>query len=159
MKTPALTQVQWMPVRAATEAFGVKMLAILAQSGLEHHAVADRRPPLNHTLSYLADAMAAANNRGPRYADVIRRLTNAMRSKATRPTSKRSTWTRRSELERPRLRDRARVWSGARTTRRWCSGSCAGCRRAKDGRWSNTAENATAPGRSSHYKVFERRRT
>lgn len=74
-------QAQYVPVWAASMAFGVK---VLAEGGRNQdanitrlYAAADRMPVF--ALSYLADALAAANDRGPRYQDVIRRLTNAMR--------------------------------------------------------------------------------
>ena len=44
--------------------------------------MADRLPIF--ALSYLADALAASNDRGPRYQDVVRRLTNALRVDADR---------------------------------------------------------------------------
>ena len=42
----------------------------------------DRLPVF--ALSYLADALAASNDKGPRYQDVVRRLTNALRIEADR---------------------------------------------------------------------------
>ena len=64
-------------------------MKVLAEFGRKptrgHHParrLADRLPVF--ALSYLADALAASNDRGPRYQDVVRRLTNALRIDADR---------------------------------------------------------------------------
>ncbi|TAK15863.1 MAG: hypothetical protein EPO35_06385, partial [Acidobacteria bacterium] len=74
-------QAQHVPVWAASMAFAVK---VLAEGGRNQDANITRlygavgRMPI-FALSYLADALAAAGDRGARYQDVVRRLTNAMR--------------------------------------------------------------------------------
>ena len=76
---------QW-PVWAASHAFSVKVLAEFGRKPTAEIArlagLADRLPVF--ALSYLADALAAFNDRGPRYQDVVRRLTNAIRIDADR---------------------------------------------------------------------------
>jgi len=162
MKTPAPAQVQWMPVWAATEAFGVKVLAEYSRNQDSNITrllqIVDRLP--NYTLSYLADAMAAANNRGPRYADVIRRLTNAMRIEGEQAHVEEIDMDALAWLWNSNVRGSAIVLEGlvrrnddpqmVQRLVRWLLAA------RKDGRWSNTQENAMAlESLVKYYKVFE----
>jgi alpha-2-macroglobulin len=76
----------WWPVWAASHAYSVKVLAEFGRKPSTEIArlagLAERLPIF--ALSYLADALAASNDRGPRYREVIRRLTNALRLDADR---------------------------------------------------------------------------
>jgi uncharacterized protein YfaS (alpha-2-macroglobulin family) len=78
--------IQWWPVWAASHAYAVKVLAEFGRKPSTEIArlagLAERLPVF--ALSYLADALAASNDRGPRYRDVVRRLTNAIRVDADR---------------------------------------------------------------------------
>jgi hypothetical protein len=113
-------------------------------------AVIDRMPVF--ALSYSADAMAARGERGPRYADVIRRITNGLRIDADRAHVE--------EVDDARLSG-----SGIRTSRHG-GGARRHLRRKDDGtfvspmvrwllaarengRWSTTQENVVASPRWS----------
>lgn len=78
--------IQWWPVWAASHAYSVKVLAEFGRKPSTEIArlvgLAERLPVF--ALSYLADALAASNDRGPRYVEVLRRLTNAIRIDADR---------------------------------------------------------------------------
>ncbi|MEZ5317425.1 MAG: MG2 domain-containing protein [Vicinamibacterales bacterium] len=155
-------QVQWLPAWSAGQAFGVKVLTEYGRnqdSNITRLArMADRLPIFS--LSHLADAMAAAPTPDPRYPDVIRRLTNAMRVEGDRA------WVQ--ELDEDAL---AWIWnSNVRATAIVLEGLA---RRGDDptfvqrsvrwllaarrnGRWRNTQENATAlEALVTYYKRFE----
>ena len=95
--TPRPMPVQMVPVWGAANAFGVKVLTEYGRNEDSNitrlMGVADRLPVF--ALSYLADAIGAAKDRGPRYqrcsCDASR---TRCASKATRRTSKNSTTTR-----------------------------------------------------------------
>jgi uncharacterized protein YfaS (alpha-2-macroglobulin family) len=78
--------IQWWPVWAASHAYSVKVLAEFGRKPSAEIArlagLAERLPVF--ALSYLADALAASNDQGPRYREVLRRLTNAIRLNADR---------------------------------------------------------------------------
>jgi uncharacterized protein YfaS (alpha-2-macroglobulin family) len=78
---PAPLQVQWLPVWGASQAYGVKVLAEYGRNQDSNitrlAAISDRLPIF--AVSYLLDALAAANDRGPRYASTLTRVTNALR--------------------------------------------------------------------------------
>jgi alpha-2-macroglobulin len=78
--------VQAWPAWAATQAFMVKVMTEAGRQPREAiaelYAAVDRVPMF--ALSYLADALRASGDTGPRYADVIRRLTNRLRVDADR---------------------------------------------------------------------------
>jgi alpha-2-macroglobulin len=80
------SQVEWWPVWGASQAYAVKVLAEFGRTPTRDIdrlvAVAERLPIF--ALSYLADALAATNDKGPRYQDVVRRLTNALRINSDR---------------------------------------------------------------------------
>ena len=85
LKQPA-PEARWWPVWAASQAYSVKVLAEFGRkpsaSIAQLLARADRLPIF--ALSYLADALAASNDKGPRYQDIVRRLTNGLRIEADR---------------------------------------------------------------------------
>jgi alpha-2-macroglobulin len=74
-------QVEMVPVWAASQAFGVKVLAEWGRKPDSHitrlAASADRMPLF--ALSYLLDAMRAVNDRSARYQAVLARITNGLR--------------------------------------------------------------------------------
>jgi uncharacterized protein YfaS (alpha-2-macroglobulin family) len=155
-------QVQWQPVWSAGNAFSTK---ILAEYGRNQDSninrllgMVDRLPMF--ALSYLADALAASNIRDARYNDVVRRLTNALRVEGDRAYAE--------ELDSDAL---LWVWSSnVRSTALILDGFV---RRGDDptfvqrmvrwlllarrnGRWSNTQENATAlESLVAYYRKFE----
>src|SRR5262252_4104695 len=104
--------------------------------------------------------MAAANNRGPRYADVIRRLTNAMRVEGDQAHVEEIDMDALAWLWNSNVRGSAIVLEGlvrrnddpqmVQRLVRWLLAA------RKDGRWSNTQENAMAlESLVKYYKVFE----
>jgi uncharacterized protein YfaS (alpha-2-macroglobulin family) len=156
-------EVQWQPVWAAGNAFSVKVLAeygrtqdsnITRLSGL-----ADRLPVF--ALSYLADAMAAAGIRDSRYDEVIRRLTNALRVEGDRAHVEEIDQDALAWVWSSNVRSSAIVLQGfvdRGDAPDWADRLVRGLLAARrDGRWSNTQENATALGALvAYYKVFER---
>ncbi|HVT47002.1 MAG TPA: MG2 domain-containing protein [Vicinamibacterales bacterium] len=155
-------QPQWLPVWTASQAFAVKVLAEYGRNEDSNitrlTGMADRLPIF--ALSYLADAMAASGTRGARYDDVVRRITNALRVEGDQ-----------AHVEEVDADALAWVWnSNARATAvvldgfvrrgdapamvprlvRWLLGA------RRDGRWTNTQENATAlEALVSYYHAFE----
>ena len=155
-------EAQYWPAWAASQAYAVKLLAASGrnvQTDLSRLTpFADRMPVF--ALSYLADALAATTDRGPRYQDVLRRLTNALRIDADR-----------AHVE--ELDDAALVWLW-NTNVRATAVVLDGMSRRKDeatfvaplvrwllaarenGRWGTTQENAVALGALvNYYKAFE----
>lgn len=159
---PAPVEVQWWPAWAASHAYAQK---VLTEAGRDRrvevdrlYAVVDRMPVF--ALSYLADAMAARGERGNRYVDVTRRITNALRIDADR-----------AHVE--EVDDAALVWlwnSNVRAT----AVVLDGISRRKDdgtfvspmvrwllaarekGRWGTTQENVVAlSALVNYYKAFE----
>jgi alpha-2-macroglobulin len=156
------TQVERWPVWGASQAYAVK---VLAEFGRRPTAAIDRlvavaeRLPI-FALSYLADALAASDDRGPRYQDIVRRVTNSLRIEADR-----------AHVE--EIDEAALVWlwtSDVRAT----SVVLDGLSRRKDdttlaaplvrwllaartnGRWATTHENAMAlEALVSYYRTFE----
>jgi uncharacterized protein YfaS (alpha-2-macroglobulin family) len=159
---PAPLQVQWLPAWSASAAFATKVLTEHGRSQDSNItrllSSVDRLPVFG--LSYLADAMAASPARGPRYADVVRRLTNALRVEGDR--------THVEEIDSDAL---AWIWnSNARATAivltglvergddpqlvpglvRWL------LQARRNGRWNNTQENGTAlEALVAYYRKFE----
>jgi uncharacterized protein YfaS (alpha-2-macroglobulin family) len=164
-QAPPPQQPQWRPIWSASHAFAVKVLAEYGRnedSNITRLAgMADRLPIF--ALSYLADAMAASRARGPRYDDVVRRITNALRVEGDEAHVE--------ELDADAL---TWVWhSNARATAvvlagfvrrgdapamvprlvRWLLGA------RREGRWTNTQENATAlEALVAYYHAFEAER-
>jgi uncharacterized protein YfaS (alpha-2-macroglobulin family) len=79
-------EIQWRPAWSATQAYALK---VLTEHGRDRRADVNRlydeagRMPV-FALSFLADALAASGDRGGRYQDVVRRVTNALRVDADR---------------------------------------------------------------------------
>jgi uncharacterized protein YfaS (alpha-2-macroglobulin family) len=156
-------QVRWLPLWSAGQAFSVKVLAEYGRnqdSNITRLAgMADRLPVF--ALSYLADAMAASNQRNARYDDIVRRLTNALRVEGDQAHVE--------EIDPDTL---VWIWStNARSTALVLDGLV---RRGDDpalvpglvrwllaartnGRWGNTQENASAlESLVAYYRAFER---
>lgn len=162
MKTAPPVEVQWLPVWSASEAFGVK---VLAEYGRNEDAnitrlnqMADRLPVF--ALSYLADAMAASNARGPRYADIVRRVQNALRIEGDQAHVEEIDTDALYWLWNSNVRASALVLEGfvqrkddpqfVQRLVRWLLAA------RRNGRWSNTQENATAlEALVAYYKAFE----
>ncbi len=155
-------EVQWWPAWGATQAYALK---VLTEQGRNQAADVSRlyglaaRLPV-FALSYLADALAASGDRGPRYQDVVRRLSNALRVDADR-----------AHVE--EVDDASLVWlwnSNVRATAVVLGGIA---RRQDDptlvaplarwllaartnGRWGTTQENAVAlEALVNYYRTFE----
>jgi uncharacterized protein YfaS (alpha-2-macroglobulin family) len=162
MNLPEPQQVQWLAVWGATEAYGVKVLTAYGRNQDSNitrlFRGLDRLPIF--AQSYLADAVKTARANDPRYPDLVRRLTNAMRVEGDRAHVE--------ELDEDAL---AWVWnSNVRATAIVLDGLV---RRGDDplfvqravrwllaarenGRWRNTQENATAlAALVAYYKKFE----
>jgi uncharacterized protein YfaS (alpha-2-macroglobulin family) len=79
-------EAQHWPAWAASQAYALKVLAEYGRKPVADitlvYGAADRLPVF--ALSYLADALAASGDRGARYTDVVRRITNAIRVDADR---------------------------------------------------------------------------
>jgi uncharacterized protein YfaS (alpha-2-macroglobulin family) len=79
-------EVQWRPAWSASQSFAVKVLAEFGRNVASDisrlYGMAESMPTF--ALSYLADAMAASNERSPRYADVVRRIANKLAIDADR---------------------------------------------------------------------------
>ncbi len=153
---------QWLPAWSASEAFAVKVLAAygVTQDANITRLVAnlDRMPVF--ALSYLADAMAAAPTRHPRYADVVRRLLNAVRVEGDRAHVEELDSDALAWLWNSNVRSSALVLEGV--VRRgddaqFVPGLVRGLLLAREnGRWRNTQENATAlEALVGYYKKFE----
>jgi uncharacterized protein YfaS (alpha-2-macroglobulin family) len=162
MKEPPPAQVQWEPAWTAWQAFGVK---VLTEYGRNEDANITRmlaridRMPI-FAMSYLADAMAVSKMRGPRYDDVIRRLSNAARIEGDRAQIEEIDTDALAWLWNSNVRATALVLEGLVRRGddpimvprfvRWLLAA------RKDGRWRNTQENATAlEALVAYYKKFE----
>jgi uncharacterized protein YfaS (alpha-2-macroglobulin family) len=161
-RQPAPAQMQWQPVWGASMAFGVK---VLAEYGRNEDAnltrlmqIAARLPVFS--LSYLADALAAGKDRGPRYQDVIRRLTNALRVEGDQAHVEEIDPSLLSWVWDTNASGTAVVLDGfvqrgddpvfIQRMVRWLLAA------RKNGRWDNTHENARAlESLVSYYRKFE----
>jgi uncharacterized protein YfaS (alpha-2-macroglobulin family) len=155
-------QVQWEPVWSASEAFGVKVLAEYGRNQDANVtrllALVDRMPIF--ALSYLADAMAATSNRGARYVDILRRITNALRVEGDQAHVEETDQDALEWLWNSHVRATALVLEGfvrrgddATSIQRMVRWLLAA---RHDGRWRNTQENATAlESLVAYYKTFE----
>lgn len=159
--TPPL-QVQWQPMWTASQAFAVR---ILAEHGRNQDAnitrlesMIDRLPIF--ALSYLADAMTAANIGGTRYADVVRRIGNAVRVEGDTAhvqeiDSDALVWVWHTNVRATAIVLDGLVRRGDDSPFvpqlvRWLLGA------RENGRWSNTQENATAlAALVAYYRRFE----
>ena len=111
-------------------------------------------------LSYLADAMAASGDRGARYQDLIRRISNALRVDADRAHVEEVDDAALLWLWNTNVRATAVVLDGLSRRKddatfvaplvRWLLAA------RENGRWGTTHENATALGALvNYYKTFE----
>ncbi len=155
-------EAQWWPAWAASQAYAVKVLAAggrNVQADLTRLLpMADRMPVF--ALSYVADAMASSGDRGPRYQDLIRRITNALRVDADRAHVEEIDDAALLWLWNTNVRATAVVLDGlsrrsddatfAAPLARWLLAA------RENGRWGTTHENATALGALvNYYKTFE----
>ena len=155
-------ELAYVPVWSASTTFAVK---VLAEAGRNQDAnitrlaaVVDRMPIF--ALSYLADALAASKDRGPRYADVIRRIANASRVERDRahvesmdPQALGWVWDSNVSSTALVLEGFARRGDEPQTPSlmaRWLLAA------RENGRWNNTHENALAlAGLVAYTQAFE----
>ncbi|MBP8274313.1 MAG: hypothetical protein KAY59_07755, partial [Acidobacteria bacterium] len=162
LKQPMPAQVQWQPIWSASQAFGVKVLAEYGRNQDSNITrlvgIANRLPVF--ALSYLADALNAAKDRGPRYQDIVRRISNALRVEGDRSHVEEIDQDALGWLWNSNVRATSIVLDGFVTRGddpaliapmvRWLTAS------RTNGRWGNTQENATALlAFVSYYKKFE----
>jgi len=155
-------QIQWLPVWSASQAFSVKILAEYGRnqdSNITRLAgMADRLPVF--ALSYLADAIAATNRRGARYDDIVRRITNAVRIEGDQAHVEEANddalaWVWSSSARSSALVLEGMVRRGddpvfVQRLVRWLLAA------RRNGRWSNTQENAMAlESLVAYYRKFE----
>ncbi len=162
MAQPAPGQVQWIPIWAASQAFGVKMLAEFGRDQDSNITrlvgVADRMPVF--ALSYLLDAMAATKDRGPRYVAVLARITNALRVEGDQTHVQELNEDALGWIWHSNIRSTAIVLSGLARRQdapvvvpglvRWLNLA------RKDGHWGSTQSNATTlEAMVRYYRAFE----
>ena len=162
LKTTMPKEVTWQPVWSASQAFSVKVLAEYGRNQDSNITrlvgIANRMPVF--ALSYLADALNGAKDRGPRYQDVVRRITNALRVEGDRAHIEEVDQDALGWLWNSNVRATSTVLEGFVTRGdnaelvpslvRWLTGA------RTRGRWGNTQENATALlAFTNYYKKFE----
>ena len=162
LKAAAPTDAQYWPAWAASQAFSVKVLVEYGHNEDSNITrlvgVTDRLPVF--ALSYLADALAGANQRTARYQDTIRRLTNALRVEGDQAHVQEADDPSLAWLWDSNVRATAVVLEGfvqrkddaAMVQRmvRWLLAA------RKNGRWDNTQDNATAlESLVAYYRAFE----
>lgn len=162
LKTTMPKEVTWQPVWSASQAFSVKVLAEYGRNQDSNITrlvgIANRMPVF--ALSYLADALNGSKDRGPRYQDVVRRITNALRVEGDKAHVEEVDQDALGWLWNTNVRATATVLEGfvARGDNtelvpslvRWLTGA------RTRGRWGNTQENATALlAFTGYYKKFE----
>ena len=153
---------RWWSVWAVSQAYAVKVLSEYGRRPASGVAglvgVADRLPVVS--LSYLADALAASGDRGPRYQEVIRRLTNALRIDGDRAHVEEIDDSALGWLWNTNVSSTAVVLDGlsrrgdapsfVAPLARWLVAS------RIDGRWGTTHENALAlEALTGYYRAFE----
>ena len=155
-------QVQWLPAWSASSAFAVRVLTEFKRTQDANITRLSENLDLMpiFALSYLADAMAASAPKHPRYNDVIRRLTNAIRVEGDRAQVQEVDSDALAWLWNSNVRSTALVLDGI--VRRGddpmhVTGLVRGLLNARrNGRWGNTQENATAlEALVSYYRKFE----
>jgi uncharacterized protein YfaS (alpha-2-macroglobulin family) len=154
--------VQWQPVWGAGNAFATRVLAEYGRNQDSNIArlvaMADRLPVF--ALSYVADALAASNTRDARYADLVRRIANATRVEGDRAHVEEIDQQALAWLWSSNVRSTALVLDGLVRRGddpalvpglvRWLLSA------RRDGRWSNTQENAVAlEALVAYYRRFE----
>lgn len=162
LREEAPRELQWWPVWGASQAYSVKMLA---EFGRKPAAAIDRLAGLSDrlpifALSYLADALAASHDRGPRYRRVIARLSNALRVEADRAHVEEVDEDSLAWLWNSNVRATAVVLDGFSRRRdktvlaaplaRWLIAA------RTNGRWGTTHENAMAlEALAAHFSAVE----
>ena len=154
--------VTWQPVWGAMQAFSVKVLTEYGRNQDSNITrlvgIANRLPVF--ALSYLGDALSTAKDRGPRYQDVVRRITNAVRVEGDQAHVEEIDQDSLGWLWNSNIRATAIVLDGLVTRGdnaelvpslvRWLTNA------RTRGRWGNTQENAHALlAFVSYYKKFE----
>jgi hypothetical protein len=162
LRLPEPQQVQWLPAWSATAAFGVKVLTEYGRNQDSNitrlFGMLDRLPVF--AVSYLADAVAGSAPSDPRYPDLVRRITNAMRIEGDRAHVEEIDDDALAFLWSTNVRSTALVLEGltrrgddpvfVQRAVRWLLGA------RENGRWRNTQENATAlHALVSYYRAFE----
>lgn len=155
-------EAQWWPAWAASQAYAVRTLAVGHRNPRQDidrlYSLADRMPVF--ALSYLADTLEATGDRGARYQDVIRRITNALRVDADRAHVEEVDDAALLWLWNTNVRATAVVLDGLSRRKdnealvaslvRWLLAA------RENGRWGTTHENATAlAALVNYYKAFE----
>jgi uncharacterized protein YfaS (alpha-2-macroglobulin family) len=159
---PAPAQVQLLPVWGASQAFAVK---VLAEYGRDQDSnitrlvgMSDRLPVF--ALSYLLDALAARNDRGPRYTATLARVTNALRVEGDQAHVQELNEDALGWIWHSNIRSTAIVLSGLSQRKdnptlvpnlvRWLNAA------RKDGHWGSTQSNATTlEAMVRYYRAFE----
>jgi hypothetical protein len=161
-KSAPPSSIQWQHVWGASQAYAVK---VLAEQGRRPGAAIARLVGMAEqlpifALSYLADALAASGDRGPRYQDVVRRISNALRIEADRAHVEEIDEHAIGWLWTTNARSTAVVLRASRvgkTMRRSWHRSFAGClrleRRADGARRTRTRRRSKRSSR--HYRAFE----
>jgi len=155
-------EIQWWPAWSASQAYAVKALAEFGRNPSAEigrlYGSAERLPVF--ALSYLADALTATGDRGPRYQSVVQRLTNAIRVDADRAHVQEVDDASLVWLWNTNVRATAVVLSGLARRQdeptfvaplaRWLLAA------RENGRWGTTQENAVAlDALVSYYRAFE----
>jgi uncharacterized protein YfaS (alpha-2-macroglobulin family) len=162
LKGPEPRQVQWLPAWSASNAFGVKVLVEYGRnqdSNITRLVQMSDRLPI-FALSYVADAMSQSRRDDPRYPDLVRRITNAMRVEGDRAFVQELDEDALAWIWNSNVRATAIVLEGlarrgddptfVQRSVRWLLGA------RENGRWRNTQENAVAlDALVRYYKAFE----
>ena len=153
---------RWWPAWAVSQAYALKVLAEFGRTpgrGLDELIrEADRLPLV--ALSHVADALAASRDKGPRYQDLIRRLTNAIRVNADRAHVEERDANELSWIWNTNVTSTAVALEGfarrkdnmtlAAPLARWLLAE------QKNSRWNTTHDNALAfEALVKYYRVFE----
>ena len=159
-------EVGWWRVWGASQAYSLKMLAEFGRAPrgqikgeIDRLAGMAERLPV-FALSYLADALAASDDKGPRYQEIVRRLTNALRVEADRAHVEEVDDDALGWLWNTNVRATAVVLDGISRRRddatlaaplaRWLVAA------RTNGRWGTTHENAMAlEALVTYYRAFE----
>jgi uncharacterized protein YfaS (alpha-2-macroglobulin family) len=155
--------VRWHAAWGASQAYSVK---VLAEHGRDPSADIDRLVSLAEqlpvfALSHLADALSATGDRAPRYEDIVRRITNALRIEADRAHVEEidedalfwlwNTNTRATAVVLDGIVRRQDEATFVAPLVRWLLAA------RTDGRWGTTHENAMAlEALVAYYRAFER---
>ena len=162
IKAPS-SESPWWPAWAVSQAYALKVLAEFGRtpsSGVDELIKAADRLPIA-ALSHLADALAAARDKGPRYQTIVRLLTNAVRVNADRAHVQEGDVEALGWLWNTNVTSTAVALEGfarrkdnmelAAPLARWLVAA------QTNSRWNTTHENALAlEALVTYYRVFER---